>query len=142
MGLVEHAKQECAFMLDGDEMNEAMYRHLIHMVEEFSKEDHSGFSASYAISCLNKLFNYEPLGPLQGTDDEWVNVSESGEVLFQNNRCSRVFKDGNGNAWDIDGKVFVEPDGLSYTSRESHVQITFPYTPKTDYVQVLKNEEE
>lgn len=39
-------------------------------------------------------------------------------------------------------KVFVEPDGASYTSRDSRVYIEFPYTHKTEYVNVenIKND--
>ena len=125
-------------MRDGDEMNEAMYNHLIHMVGEFAKEKHSGFSGIYAVGCLHKLLKFEPLQPLQGTDDEWTEVADS---LYQNIRCGRVFKDGEGNAYNIDGKVFVQPDGLSYTSADSRVEITFPYTPKTEYVHIEKEQQ-
>ena len=138
--LVEHAKRELAFMKDGDEMNEAMHDHLLHMVEEFAKEEHSGFSASYAASALNKLFQFEPLRPLQGTDDEWNEVAEG---LLQNKRCGRIFKDkSTGRAYDIEGKVFIDPYGSGYTSSDSCIDITFPYTPKTEYVteKELRNE--
>lgn len=131
--LVEHAKKELQFLRTGDEMNEAMYRHLIHMVNEFAKEGHSGFSAGYAISALEKLLRFEPLRPLTGESHEWVKV---GDNLWQNNRCSRVFTDAEGNAYDIDGKVFIDPDGSAYTSEDSHVNITFPYTPHTEFVDV------
>lgn len=133
--LVKHAINECAFMLEKDEngevheVNRWMYDHLIHMVREFSKEGHSGFTASYAINILKKLLNFEPVLPLQGTDDEWTDI---GDNLFQNKRCSRIFKE-NGKAYDIQGKVFTD-DGGSYTSKESMVYIDFPYTPKTEYI--------
>ncbi len=68
-------------------------------------------------------------------DDEWN--EEDG--FFQNKRCSRVLKnEKDGQAYDIRGKVFVEPDGVSYTSRDSRVDIEFPYVPKTEYVNVEK----
>jgi hypothetical protein len=49
-----------------------------------------------------------------------------------------VFKNGidNSCAYDIDGKIFIEPDGCAFTNRKSHVRITFPYTPKTKYIDV------
>jgi hypothetical protein len=147
MDIVEYAKSELKIigMLDSeDEMNKAMCDHLLHMCEEFAKEGHSGFSANYAINCLQKLLRWEPLSPLTGEDSEWNDVSEySGEEQYQNRRCSRVFKDKD-VAYDIRGKVFTEhyydQDGkectTSFTSRDSHVMIQFPYTPTTEYVDV------
>jgi hypothetical protein len=122
----------------GDEMNDMMCDHILKMVDLFAEEGHSGFSAGYAISILQKLLRFEPLSPLTGEDDEWCEVSDG---LFQNKRLSRVFKNGkDGQAFDIDGKVFVEPDGHSYTNRDSRVYIEFPYIPKTEYVNVEKPE--
>lgn len=122
----------------GDEMNDMMCDHILKMVEVFAEEGHSGFSAGYAISILQKLLRFQPLSPLTGEDDEWCEISDG---LFQNKRLSRVFKDGkDGQAYDIHGKVFVEPDGVSYTNRDSRVYIEFPYVPKTEYVNVEKPE--
>jgi len=119
----------------GDEMNDAMGDHILKMVDVFAEEGHSGFSAEYAIGILQKLLRWEPLLPLTGEDDEWYEK----DGFFQNKRCSRVFKDRkDGQAYDIRGKVFVEPDGVSYTSRDSRVDIEFPYVPKTEYVNVEK----
>ena len=64
---------------------------------------------------------------------------ENGDGVFQNNRCLRVFKDKNrfnGQAYDIEGRIFREPDGGCYTSSDSCVPVTFPYTPKREYVDV------
>lgn len=120
-------------MSESDEgMNGQMAKHIIKMVELFSEEGHSGFSASYAVNILDKLLRFRPLSPLTGSDDEWMEV---GEGLYQNKRCSTVFKK-DGTAYDIDGKVFVESDGQSYTSSNSKVDVSFPYTPKTEYVYV------
>ena len=52
-----------------DEMNRMMRKHILHMMQEFANEGHSGFSASYAISILTKLMDFKPLSPLTG--DEW-----------------------------------------------------------------------
>ena len=92
-----------------DEMNRMMRKHVLHMMQEFASEGHSGFSASYAISILTKLMDFKPLSPLTGEDDEWVNVREYGsEPHYQNIRKSSVFKDADGSCYDIDGKVFWE----------------------------------
>lgn len=123
----------------GDEMNDAMCEHILKMVNVFAEEGHSGFSAEYAISILQKLLRFEPLSPLTGEDDEW---NEVGDGHYQNKRLSRVFKKGkDGQAYDNRGKVFVEPDGASYTSRDSCVYIEFPYVPHTEYVKVEKTDD-
>lgn len=154
--LLSHAENELDLigLTYQDEMNGAMRKHILHMIEEFSKEGHSGFSANYAISILTKLLDYKPLSPLTGEDSEWMMISEemSGSnrgTLYQNKRASHVFKDDDG-AYDIDGKVFwnwqerpldEDEEGYPgihkfksyYTSRDSRVRVTFPYTPTTVY---------
>lgn len=116
-----------------DEMNRAMRKHILHMMNEFAEEGHSGFSASYAISILTRLMDFKPLSPLTGDEAEW---NEVGEGHWQNKRKSSVFKDADGTCYDIDGKVFWEwykdEDGKAsktyYTSNGSSIPVTFPYT--------------
>lgn len=135
-----HAERELARLMgdpDGDEMQSAMNRCLLQIVKVFARQHHSGFSAGYAIGCLEKLLRYEPLSPLTGDDDEWTDIGEmNGAPMWQNKRCSHVFKDGDGRAYDINGKVFTDPQGCSYTGSGSRVFVTFPYTPTTEYVAV------
>jgi len=120
------------------------------LLDVFSDEGHSGSSAPYAVQLFEKLAMFKPIVPLTGEDWEWHEASEG---VFQNKRCSRVFKQAdrfNGQAYDIDGIVFYEwserdldPDEEGYpgkrrfkshyTSRDSMVPITFPYTPTTEY---------
>ena len=49
-----------------DEMNRMMRKHILHMMQEFANEGHSGFSAHYAINILTKLMDFKPLSPLTG----------------------------------------------------------------------------
>lgn len=116
----------------GCEMQEAMNADILSLVSTFAEQGHSGMSAAYAIGALQKLVNFEPLTPLTGEDDEW---NECGPGLWQNRRCPSVFKEEDGQAYNIAGKVFVEPDGVAFTNSESRVPVTFPYTPKTEYVE-------
>lgn len=134
MALVEFAKSELARIdADGaDEMQNHMNEHILKMVQVFADEGHSGFSASYAVAVLEKLLRFEPLSPLTGADDEW---NEVGEGVFQNRRCSHVFLE-DGQAYDIEGKIFREPSGVCFTSRDSRVPVAFPYTPSREYVDV------
>ena len=112
-------------------------KHILAVVELFASEAHSGFSAAYASGVLTRLLRYEPLTPLTGEPDEWQACHGYGahDLVYQNRRCSHVFKDATG-AYDAEGRVFREPDGSCYTTRDSHVPITFPYTPKRQYFDV------
>lgn len=143
MSIIEYAESELALIGMGkdteDEMNKAMHDHIITMVKAFADEGHSGMSAGYALSILKRVLAYEPLTPLTGNDDEWIDHGH----CMQNKRCSRVFKQADrfdGQPYDIEGRVFREPNGSCYTSRDSCVLVTFPYTPKTEYVDVTGEE--
>jgi len=140
--ILEHAKDELdriGMTEDSpDEMNVMMRKHILHMMNEFAEEGHSGFSASYAISILTKLMDFKPLSPLTGEDNEWGNIREYGESpSWQNKRRSSVFKNADGTCYDIDGKVFWEwcmpyeegdkPYKSYYTNRDSRVPVKFPY---------------
>jgi len=138
-----------------DEMQEDICRHILKLLDVFADEGHSGSSAPYAVNLFKKLAMFEPIVPLTGEDWEWHEPSPG---VFQNTRCSRVFKQAdrfNGQAYDIDARVFyewnerpLEPDEegypgtrrfkSSYTSRESMVPVTFPYTPTTEYVEAVE----
>lgn len=144
MRYVKHAINEFKFAgwlkEDGsytDEMQKAMCEHVLELLEVFSKEGHSGFSANYAINLFATLAKFKTITPLTGEDSEWHDVSEySGETLYQNKRDSAVFKDETG-AYNIDGKVHWEwyrcEDGTiekTYFHRGGdRTYITFPYTP-------------
>ena len=131
--LMTHAEAELP-PANGDEMQAAMNRDLRELVLVFASQRHSGFSAGYAVAVLEKLLRFKPLRPLTGEPDEW---NEVGDGVFQNRRCSHVFKQADrydGQAYDINGRVFREPNGTCYTNSESHVPIKFPYTPATEYV--------
>ena len=131
-----------------DEMQKDICNHVLKLLDVFSDEGHSGTTAPYTVRLFEKLAMYKPLVPLTGEDWEWIDCSEytaDGSGHYQNKRCSNVFKDKDG-VYDIDGKVFwewckpyegcepFEPYKSYYTCRESRVPVTFPYTPKTEYV--------
>ncbi len=127
-----------------DEMQEAICKNVLKMLEIFADEGHSGSSAPYAINLFEKIASFKPLTPLTGEDWEWHDVSEySGRdngPVFQNKRCGHVFKDNNG-AYDINGIVwydwYTNEEGEKHKSyfsgRGSRVPVTFPYVPKTEY---------
>ena len=124
-----------------NEMQEAICDHVLKLLEVFSDEGHSGSSAPYAVNVFKSLAMFEPLVPLTGEDWEWNEVHDG---VFQNKRCSHVFKQADrfdGQAYDIDGIIFydyyTDEDGNTdksyFTCKESCVPITFPYTPTKEY---------
>lgn len=88
------------------------------VVEVLARQGHSGESIAYTMEILNRVANFKPLTPLTGEDDEWEDMSEYGTQLWQNKRCSSVFKRPDGKAYDIDD----ESCGAGF--------ISFPYYPK------------
>lgn len=141
--LIKHAKKELEILgyvpLEKEQEegpNKWIQENVLELLDVFSKQGHSGSSAPYCIKVFTKLANFEPLSPLTGEDSEWTEIADG---VFQNKRCSHVFKQYdrfNGQAYDIDGKVFRKPNGNCYTSIDSFVPITFPYVPQTIYVDV------
>lgn len=136
-----------------DDMQKLLCEGVLKLLDVFSEAGHSGSSAPYAIGLFEKLASYEPIAPLTGEDWEW---SEVGDGMWQNNRCGHVFKDADGKAYDCDGRIFyewnerdAEPDEPEYpgkhrfkshfTNKDSRVYITFPYTPKREYVEADPN---
>jgi len=137
--LSKHAERELKLIgYDGkDEYDNMAKDAILQLIETFAKQGHSGFSAPYVAKMFHKLANYEVLSPLTGNDDEWNDVSDiSGEMLFQNNRDSRVFKYEKG-AYFLDAIVWQEIDSYRFTDFNSKRYIkSFPFTPKTFYVKV------
>lgn len=133
--LIEHARRELAAagyrVEPGRPVVEKMVvEDVLELLEVFANQGHSGSSAPMIAALFNKLALYEPLAPLTGKPDEWIEVSEG---LWQNCRCSHVFKDVK-SAWDIDGIIFEDSDGSRYTNRDSRVPVIFPYTPERQYL--------
>lgn len=125
-----------------DEMQELICNHVMKLLDVFADEGHSGSSAPYAIDLFKKLAEFEPLVPLTGEDWEWHECSDG---VFQNKRCSHVFKQANrfnGQAYDIYAVVFYdwftdtetgEKSKRYFTCSDSQQPIEFPYTPSKEY---------
>ena len=136
MNITKYAKQELARIEHDEEgMQERMNRCILEIIEMFGEQGHSNLSANYAIEILNRLLRYLPITPLTGDEEEWEEIVPG---KFQNKRCSRVFKE-NGEAYDIEGRVFSYNDGITwFQNRNSRVPVTFPYFPpiEPEYVYV------
>jgi hypothetical protein len=140
-----------------DSMQRMMDKDVLDIIDMFSNQGHSGLSASYAISILERLLRKLPLTPLTGDEDEWQDITKmygahNGETVQQNKRCGQVFRRNNDNstAYDMRGKIFYkEENGERYyfINRESRIPIKFPYTvplnpEEFEYIEDLDDEEE
>ena len=133
---LRHAASEWAITFpEADPMQDAMREHVLDMVAMFGLERHSGSSAAYARHYIDKALSFSPFSPLTGEDSEWGEPFSS-DGTRQNKRASHVFLHADGQAYDIDGIVFEEPDGARYTGSGSHVPVQFPYVPATRIVKV------
>lgn len=121
MGLISYAKKELeiAGLFDKDSDYNGLLGHAImELIEVFSKQDHSGFSASIVIDVFKKLASYKPLQPLTGKDNEWVNGGMLEDNMYQNIRNSAVFKDSkDGKPYFIDAYVKRTPNGHRYSGQ-------------------------
>lgn len=110
---------------------------LMELCEVFSKQNHSGMSASIVVSLFKRLTEWMPLSPLTGEEDEWIEV---GSKVYQNKRCPSVFKEGKtGKAYQHDYYIFIDNEGRTYTSKDSRKYIDkFPYMPDHKFIRKLK----
>lgn len=124
---------ELAGLFDKDSDYEGMIGEAVkELLQVFSKQGHSGFSAHTVVNIFHELINgKEILSPLTGNDDEWVDVSEpSGYYCLQNKRRSSVFKTET-DCIDVNGgPIFKDRNGCTFTNKNSILHnITFPYIP-------------
>ena len=138
---LDHARMEMrAAWADENGQYDDMQKMVVDAIEEllttFAEQGHSGFSANYTLGVFDKLARFEPLTPLTGEDWEWRLLDYGPDMKWQNKRDSRVFKRADGTAYFIDGRVFREPNGACFTNGNSVVEIEFPCTPETEYVDV------
>lgn len=131
-------------------------KEILALLDKFGKSGQSGFSAPYTAeaisSAVKKLCLQEPIGPITGKNFEWNNcipISEE-KKMYQNNRCSAVFKNGKkGKAYYIDAIIFEGSEGGSFTSngsvelkdgtiiRSKQFIKEFPFNPKKFYIKVI-----
>ena len=154
---IQHFNRELEIMEktveEGDSLIIAPYvRSIREVCKDFATEGHSGGSAPMAADVLARtikaILGHQILSPLQGTDDEWNDVSEMGgargKTLYQNNRDSAVFKNDDGRCTYNTCIVWKgeEPydtfTGSVAGIGSSHYIKEFPYMPKTFYVDVYR----
>lgn len=128
----------------------------------------AGFTASAIAHAVKTLCMQNPVCDITGIDMEWVNVgnlSSDNNPMFQNKRCSAVFKDSHGGrAYYLDAIVKKTPNGhtwsgplylnredalLAEADKKMHSKLnigckqyikSFPFKPKTFYIDVMEEE--
>ncbi len=134
--------------------NEHIPNAVLELIKVLSQQGHSGGSIGVTIDLFTQLANFKPLGPLTGVDAEWFLHDEMGPpFLYQNKRAGDVFKTAeNAQAWYLNAVIFVTQngehleinsgvkcgDGKLLISRQ-YIK-SFPFTPKTFYVDVIETE--
>lgn len=115
MSIQEQAAIELKAINFGEEDSKVM----LEILALFFKQWDSGGAVFVVAPILQRLIAGKPLSPITGADSEWIDRSEmnDGKPMWQNMRCSSVFKDADG-AYDI--------DVLGHTK----FPVTFPYTPR------------
>ena len=159
MSLKQHAQLELelAGFFDKDSDYGGMVGDAVmELIKVFANQGHSGMSAGIVSSLFNKLAKYEPLQPVTGRDEEWVEAfnDSNGQPVLQNKRCSAMFKhaDGrvtyndaiikrclNGTSWT--GPLFLTKEDSINNVNQIKVEVKeFPFTPRTFYIDVLEEE--
>ena len=131
-------------------------KEILALCEAFGKSGQSGGSAPYTASAISqavkKLMLQEPICDVTGHETEWVDVSEisDGEILWQNSRCSGLFKYPDGKLSYVDAIVWKgEEDRDAFTGRvyidEKDFELIgssqfakLPFKPKTFYIDVVR----
>ena len=155
----KHAKRELDILAATvpDAIVTPFAKEILALCEKFGKSGQSGGSAPYTATAISKavkkLLLQEPICDVTGHESEWFDVSEScgGNVTYQNNRCSALFKDGieskahyldaivwkGKEYWDtFTGRVYIDDKNFELIGSPQFVK--FPFKPKTFYVDVVR----
>lgn len=128
---------------------------ILALVDKFGNSGQSGGSSPYVAHALSEAVKHlcmqQPICPMTGIDDEWMDVSEISDepknTLYQSKRCYALFKDNSG-CWFLDAIVWVDEEGYSWSGTallpigndqvkkiQSRQYIKgFPFEPKTFYI--------
>lgn len=130
---------------------------ILALCEAFGKSGQSGGSAPMTASAISQAVKHlmlqEPICPVTGIDEEWVNVrevSEEDEMMYQNKRCSALFKSKSGKCWYVDaivwkgeeeydtftGRVYIDDKNFELIGSSQYVRL--PFKPKTFYIDVVR----
>lgn len=135
---------------------------ILALCDKFGNSGQSGGLAPFTASALSKAIKtlclQEPICPIMDLPEEWFDVSKisdltKGRTLFQNNRCSALFREDDQPVYYLDAISFI-PVGKSYGMHISRGVMLddgskigsrqrvkkFPFTPKTFYIDIIEIE--
>lgn len=121
---------------------------ILALCQAFGKSGQSGGSAPYVASALSqaiqKLCLHQPIGGITGAKEEWYKPLDD-QLLFQNTRCSAVFKDSDdARCYYLDAVVFKDAiNEDSFTGKVEDISSrqyikSFPFEPKSFYIDVIQ----
>lgn len=122
--LNSHARTELekAGLFDEDsDYNGMLGDAVMKLMDAFSGQGHSGFSAMLTLDLFNRVAKYEALTELTDDPDEWNDISEyqGGHPSWQSTRNPSAFStDGGKYYYNLDDPAFkcVDEDGTTYTT--------------------------
>jgi hypothetical protein len=123
-----------AGLLSGnDPLQDAIVADLRKMLKQFLDTRVATHSSKVVAELFERLVEFKPLSPLQGTEDEWIKIPDVPTEIWQNRRCFTVFRTP-ARVYDIDaGPLYKLPDGTLCVSGENAlgdaIDVTFPYMP-------------
>lgn len=159
-----HAEVEldALFAQEPDSQFKNMKPEILALCEKFGQSGQSGGSVGYSANALSiiikKLCLQESITPIQGTDEEWMQLDYDDDSKYQNNRESGIFKNADGRSYYIDAMVKKTQSGTFWSgsfwkSKEDYLTgdrslmvdkkafiKSFPFTPKTFYIDVIEEE--
>lgn len=165
-----HAQRELDILVkscldpDNRPIIEEFIPEILALVEKFGDSGQSGGSAPYVATALSNAVKHlclqEPICDIMGIDEEWNDIQEynDGKSLYQNNRLSSIFKDGkDGKPYYLNAVIFKGQNGVCFTSGSVDLPEkaklkngetigstqfikSFPFTPKTFYIDVVETE--
>lgn len=127
MSIMDHAKAELSRANFGVDDTTVM----LSVLRQFLFQWDSGGAAAAAVEVFNRLIAGQPLSPLTGREDEWIDRTEHNDrPTWQNARCSSVFRERR-----AEGFVYydIEEEPLDGQDR---FYVTMPYDPMTHMVQM------
>lgn len=160
-GLLLHAKRELDLILqnckdeESRKMQKLMNDGILRVVYIFAEEHHSGFSAGYAIKCIDRLLKYFPISPITEKDFDSHPWDRGDRIDYQCTRCSHVWKevdkrtskaryiDNEKYCFSDNGGVtwFISPGlcGLKELTSEIHLPYSVPERSINIYVKELED---
>ena len=151
-GMIAHAKRELEILTAGDDPedhdpNRWFNTGILDLVSLFVRLEFASHEtvAKQAGKILKKLVYFQPLTPLTGQDDEWIDVSDFGDPTteFQNKRCGHVLRGPDGLAFDLFAKSYIFPNGeVKRDPIEGSKTLTFPYMPPCEVIILEEGTEE